>query len=271
MKILTLLRGLWVSGRPIHSVIAGCATGATIAFLPAAIWWPALAAGCAMTFVTMAGFIINDIYDKSKDALACIQRPVTIGLVTRPQGIIASGLLILISLGLTPLHGKSMVILSITAASVILYSFFARHFPLFKGLYTALLCCAPLSYGAAVGGGQFPNTVFAALVLYISGREVYLDIRDIEGDSRFGLKTIPVLIGVAAARRMAVILIVVGGLSMLVVVRSTLGYLLACSSLLLLGLVLTWPGLELRRRLQLTRMPMFLGALALASTVWTVQ
>jgi 4-hydroxybenzoate polyprenyltransferase len=217
----------------------------------------------------MAGFILNDVHDRPKDALAFIQRPVTVGLISVRQAITASSFLFIIAFCVTPSHGRSTTILLITALAVTIYSIFAQRFPILKGVYTALLCCAPLSYGAAVGSGRFADTVFGALVLFICGREIYLDIRDIEGDRRFGLTTVPVFIGIPAARKVAVMLMIAGGLSILVIVRSTIGYLAAGGSLVLLGLVLTWPGIELQRRLQLTRFPMLLGAFALASTVWT--
>lgn len=271
MELLRFLRDLYMSGRPIHSGIAGFTTGATVAFLPSATWPIMLSAGCAMSCVTMAGFITNDVYDRSKDALALIRRPITLGLISARKAIIASGLLFFIAFCVAPIHDRSIATLFVTAVLVVAYSPFAHRVAILKGVYTALLCCAPLSYGAAVGGGQFANTAFASLVLFASGREVYLDIRDIDGDSRFGLRTIPVLVGIPVARGMAIGLMIAGGLFMLVVVRSTTGYLAAGSSLILLGLVLTWPGLELRHRLQLTRAPMLLGAFALASTVWPGQ
>jgi 4-hydroxybenzoate polyprenyltransferase len=230
-----------------------------------------LAAACAMCCVTMAGFIVNDVYDKPKDALAFIQRPITVGLISSREAILGSGILFIIALCVTPVNVRSLAILCITAVSVVLYSAFACRFPVLKGVYTAFLCCAPLSYGAAVGGGQFSNTVSAALMLFITGREVYLDIRDFDGDSRFGLRTVPVIIGISVAQRLAVTLMIVGGLFTLILVRSTIGYLAAVSSFVLLGLILAWPGIELHRRLQLTRVPMVLGSFALASTVWSGQ
>jgi 4-hydroxybenzoate polyprenyltransferase len=216
----------------------------------------------------MAGFIVNDVCDRPKDILACVQRPIAMGLISSAEGVVGSSLLFTMAFCVTPLLGRSVLILFFTAGAVVAYSTFARRFPILKGVYTALLCCAPLAYGAAIGGGEFAITVYAALICFICGREIYLDVRDVAGDSRFGLQTIPVLIGILAAKRMAIGLMIAGGLFTLIVVRSTTGYVAAASSLLLLGAVLTWPGIELHRRLELTRIPIFLGAIALASTVW---
>jgi 4-hydroxybenzoate polyprenyltransferase len=269
MRILSLLRSLYISGRPIHSGIAGFAAAVTIAFLPSATWSTVLPAACAMCCVTMAGFIVNDVYDKPKDALAFVQRPITIGVISAREAIIASGILFTVALCVTPIHERSITILLVTAVSVVVYSAFACRFPVLKGVYTAILCCAPLFYGAALGGGQFSNAVYLALVIFVTGREIYLDIRDLDGDSRFGLRTVPVLIGISAAQRLAVVLMAAGGVFMLILVRSTVGYLAAAFSLALLALILAWPGIELHRRLQLTRIPMLLGSFALASTVWS--
>jgi 4-hydroxybenzoate polyprenyltransferase len=217
----------------------------------------------------MAGFIINDVYDRPKDALAFIQRPIALGLISPREALFGSGVLFGIAACVTPQRGRAIAVLFITALSVVAYSAFAHRFPVLKGVYTALLCCAPLSYGASVGGGQFSNAVFTALVMFITGREVYLDVRDYEGDRRFGLRTVPVRIGISAAERLAVVLMVTAGLFILFLVRSMIGYFAAASSLLILCIVLTWPGIELQRRLQMTRIPMSLGSLALASTVWS--
>jgi geranylgeranylglycerol-phosphate geranylgeranyltransferase len=268
LNALRILRGLYVSGRPINSGIAGFGAGATVAFLPSATWSDILSATCAMSCITMAGFIINDLCDRPKDTLAFVQRPITLGLISSWEAIVGSGLLFTIAFCVSAPRGRSLTILLVTAVAVVAYSAFAHRFPSAKGLYTALLCCAPLAYGAAVGEAEFDSGVYTALVLFILGREIYLDIRDIDGDRRFGLRTIPVLIGILAARRMAVGCMIMGSLLTLIVVQSAAGYAAAASSVLLLCIVLSWPGIELHRRLRLTRIPMFLGAIALASTVW---
>ena len=262
-----LLSALFVSGRPIHACIAGFTAGATIVFLSSPTLPLVLGASCAMACITMAGFVINDIYDRPKDALMSTNRPITIGLISPSEATIGSGFLLGVGFLVSPSHGSSLAILFGAAAAVVIYSSFAWRFPMLKGIYTALLCCTPFAYGASMGGGAFAANVYAALVLFVSGREIYLDIRDIDGDSRFGLRTIPVQIGIPAARRVAIILMVTGGLATLLLVRSTTAYLAATASLVVLGLVLVWPGVPLHRRLQLTRIPMLLGAFALASTV----
>jgi geranylgeranylglycerol-phosphate geranylgeranyltransferase len=262
-----ILQGLFISGRPTNAGIAGVAAGATVAFLPSSTWPDVVATACAMTAITMAGFIMNDLFDRPKDILASIQRPITLGLISSREAIVGSGLLFTMAFCVTPLRGKALAILLVTSVAVIVYSTFAHRFPFAKGLYTALLCCAPLAYGASVGEAVFGLPIYLALVLFTFGREIYLDIRDIDGDRRFGLGTIPVIVGILPAQRIAVGLMITGGLWTLLIVQSSTGYATAALSLLLLCIVLAWPGIELRLRLRLTRIPMFLGAIALASTI----
>jgi 4-hydroxybenzoate polyprenyltransferase len=224
-----------------------------------------------MSCITAAGFMINDLYDKPKDRLGSVQRPITVGAVSPLEAVISTVLLIAAAFWVTPLERSSTTILLVVTVGVVAYSSVSRRLPLLKGLYTALLCCAPLVYGASFGRGKFTLGVYVALILCISGREIYLDIRDIQGDCRFGLRTIPVLVGIRTARHMAVALMIIGSILTLLLVRSSLGYAAAGSSLALLILILWWPDVQPQFRLRLTQVPMLLGALALSSTVRPFQ
>ena len=264
-----LLWDIIVSGRPTTSLIAGALTGATIASIPATSWSSMLRAAVALSFVTMAGFILNDVHDRAKDVLKSERRPIAEGTLSPRAGLVASTVLIVAALLSTPTYGGSRAVVVATAAGVILYSYAAYSFPSIKGIYTACLCCAPLVYGATVGGGRFTLPTYAALMVFISGREVLLDLQDVDVDRGFGLRTIPMLVGDSAARFAGIALMVSSACAVLLLVRSSFGYLAATLSLASLCAILSWPGINAPLRLRLTRIPMLLGALALATTVGT--
>lgn len=262
-----LLIDLLTSTRPLTSSIAGFGVTATLAFLPSVSLRTTTSAALAMTLITMAGFVINDLHDRAKDKLKPRQGPIARGQIPTHHAITFSVLLLACGVAATPMQGRSAAVLIVTLVAVVLYSFFAHWLPAFKGIYTALMCCAPLVYGVEIGDGNYTSAVYLTLALFVYGREVFLDIRDVDADSRFGLRTVPVLIGNAAARALAVGSMLLACIATMLLVRSTVGYIAAGSSFVALIAVLTWPRIDLFLRLRLTRLPMFLGGLALASTV----
>jgi 4-hydroxybenzoate polyprenyltransferase len=145
-----------------------------------------------------------------------------------------------------------------------LYTPVALRYPLIKGVYVAGLCCAPLYYGAVVGGTQYPWFLYVVLACFVLGREVLMDADELPGDSRAGVRTIAAVLGRRRAARIGATLMILSAAVLVAVVRGRIETLAAIGALVCLACVFAWPGLEGSRRIHLSRFPMLLGCMALA-------
>lgn len=150
-----------------------------------------------MFSVTLAGFIINDYFDYEKDKLADIERPITVGNISRRYALIGFIVIAAFTLLAEAMFAEmlSFGVILMTLFGVVLYTPFAHRVPLGKGLFTSLLTCAPILYAQVIASVSIPNYVYLIIILYVFGREVLLDIRDCGTDISYGLKTIPSYIG----------------------------------------------------------------------------
>ena len=85
---------------------------------------------------------------------------------------------------------SAVLVLVATIGLALLYSPFATTIPLGKNLFAALLSCAPLVYANAVSGRPLFSLSLAAIGLFIAGRELLLDLIDLDGDAAAGQKTV---------------------------------------------------------------------------------
>jgi 4-hydroxybenzoate polyprenyltransferase len=221
----------------------------------------------AMIFVTGAGFIFNDIFDYQKDKAGLKNRPICKDLISKRQGIIA-GVIFSISGILIPLLFKSfsgaMVILSTTIA-VILYSPFSKKYSLFKGLYTSLLCCTPILYANVISGKYITSYAYIAIILFIIGREILLDIFDFSGDAISKRKTLPVILGKQISNQLSCFFMLAGVITLLFLTKNNYIFL----SFSIISFLLTLISLVLPLRFELakiniTRLVMLIACLSLA-------
>jgi len=180
------------SGRTGVSCIAGFAGAVAVYRSPAFSWESVISMIIAMTFVTMSGFIMNDIYDREKDKLADKRRPITTGALSVTGAWCAVGGLIGASLALTYASfgvGSVSILLGI-AAALFVYSPVARRWPLIKGLYTAVLALSPFVFAYSAVEFVIPGGLALLLLVYIVFRESVLDALDSRGDMAAGVRTI---------------------------------------------------------------------------------
>jgi len=173
-------------------LIAGFAVGFIVARHTSLGWWHVFLQMIPITLVTMIGFVLNDIFDLDKDRIAQRDKPLATGLVSVEAAglaaIVLTGVMLAISFAIA--RGNSVPIVFITLAGVIVYSWWAQKFPTLKGIATALLCCAPFAYAAEISGITFPTEFYGFLLVFITGRELLLDVKDFEGDRRAGVLTL---------------------------------------------------------------------------------
>jgi len=155
-----------------------------------------------IVLVTMAAFVLNDLYDAPKDRLAGADKPVARGqvslLATRffAVGLMAGAVAVAALLR----QGYSLYVVVAALIAVWLYSPTSRRIPVAKGLAAAVLCCVPLAYASAVTSVRFPPALYLLLITFMVGRELLLDVLDLPGDLKAGIRTLAAYLGPAPSR-----------------------------------------------------------------------
>ena len=217
-----------------------------------------------MTALAMFGFAVNDIVDYDKDRAAGVQRPIATGTLSRQSAAwLAAALLVCAGL-LSAIAGSGGMVLAITGAALLLYSPIAQRYPLTKGVCVAGLCCLPLYYGTQVGDRHFPWFSYAVLSCFVLGREVLMDADELQGDTRAGVRTIAAILGGRQTARIGETFMLASAVVLIVLVRGGAAVLAAVATLVSLACLFAWPALTAGRRIQLSRIPMLVGSMALA-------
>jgi geranylgeranylglycerol-phosphate geranylgeranyltransferase len=255
---------LFGTTRPLSSVVVGTlAASATIAG-HGRLTLSGVAAGLCMTTLAMFGFAVNDIVDYHKDRAAGVQRPIAAGTLSKQSAAWLATALLLSAALFSAIAGSGRMVLAITAAVLLLYSPMAQRYPLTKDAWVAGLCCLPLYYGAQVGGRHFPWFSYAVLACFVLGREVLMDADELQGDTKAGVRTIAAMLGGHWAARIGVTLMLASAAILVALVRGRIAILAAVATLASLACLFAWPGLNSGKRIQMSRVPMLLGSMALA-------
>ena len=255
---------LFATTRPLSSVVVGTLAAAAAITGQGVLTLRGMAAGFGMTALAMFGFAVNDILDYHKDRAAGVQRPIAAGTLSRRSAAwLATALLL--SAGLfSALAGSCGVVLAITGLALLLYSPVAQRYPLTKDAYVAGLCCLPLYYGAQVGDRHFSWFSYAVLACFVLGREVLMDADELQGDTSAGIRTIAAILGGRRTARIGATFMLAAAVVLIVLVRGRTAVLAAVATLVSLACLFAWPGLNAGRRIQLSRISMLLGSMALA-------
>jgi 4-hydroxybenzoate polyprenyltransferase len=265
MRFGVLKHGL-LTGRPYSSAIAAvlAAQSARAGGGSATL---VIRVASAMMAVTMCGFILNDIHDLAKDRAGGVNRPIAAGHLTQVAAIWCAVVAAVVGVTFASFTLESALLMAATLLALLAYGPVARHAPLTKGLYTAGLCCIPLAYGSIVAHAHVPAFAFAALVVGVIGRELYLDCADIAVDSLAGLRTVPVVVGVTAAKAGASTTMVVGALLCVAAAQPGWGRSVASTSAVAILVILVHRRLDIRQQIGWSRWSMLLASIALTSTV----
>jgi 4-hydroxybenzoate polyprenyltransferase len=153
-------------------------------------------------FVTCAGFIFNDIYDYEKDKISKKNRPICSDKISKKNALIAATSISFISISIPFFfhNYNGFIVIGITVLGVVFYSPFSRKYSVCKGLYTSLLCCSPILFANVLSEKSIHFMAYGAIIFFITGREILLDIYDLKGDAKSGRKTIPFLIGIKKSK-----------------------------------------------------------------------
>ncbi len=226
------------TSRPITATVAGLA-----AFLilrsnnTYSLWW-SLIHSIPFVLVTMAGFIVNDVYDYEKDSRANVERPIAMGQLDRIRALYYALAIAAVAIGLslfTPSYLGRAALLT-TLVAVLLYSPLSRHVPIIKGAITAGLCLAPVIYASYLTTLQVPLFVYSSIAIFILGRELLLDTKDVERDLASGIKTIVAYLGTNLSRFVAWLLMFLGSVYFLLNLTSQYAIAVASLGLCCLGI-----------------------------------
>ena len=190
--------------------------------------------GLPIIFVTMIGFILNDIYDYEKDKASKKNRPICTDRL-KVKATLKWIILISILASVIDILYKdytSLLVIMFTIVGVAFYSPFSRRIPLFKGFYTALLCCAPLIYGLTIVRYPINFYYLIPIVIFVIGRELMLDVFDLAGDSIYKLKTIPIYLGKWLSLNLSWLCMYLGSYILFVMAHNPAGNIFSALSLL---------------------------------------
>jgi chlorophyll synthase len=190
------------------------ACGAVSSGAPILENWYLLLAGIALSGPLVCGTsqAANDWYDRHVDAINEPNRPIPSGRIPGRWGLYIAIAWTLVSLAVAALVGVWVFAATVFGLAMA-WAYSAPPFRLklngWLGNSAVGLCYEGLPWftGAAVLAGTLPNnTVLVMALLYSIGAHGIMtlnDFKSVEGDSRLGVRSLPVQLGVARAARLA--------------------------------------------------------------------
>jgi 4-hydroxybenzoate polyprenyltransferase len=104
--------------RPLSSLVAGTLSASVVIAAHGRLSLLSIAAGLAMTTLTMFGFVINDVAAYAKDAKAGVHRPIASGELSRSSALLFAAVLLVFVYLVAPPLGSGRNVLAITACSL---------------------------------------------------------------------------------------------------------------------------------------------------------
>ncbi len=167
--------------------------------------------------ITAASMLINDVVDMDVDRVNKPWKPL-------PSGRASPRIATVLSLLLAALGVLVNLFINVYAAATALvyalmglgYSFLRRHW--WSQLVVAASTTGPIVYGYTASPRHPGDILVVAglsttIFIVTLGREVLKAVQDIQGDSRQGYRTIPIVYGLEAARRLILLAGVTGPLA----------------------------------------------------------
>ncbi|MEM0360762.1 MAG: UbiA family prenyltransferase [Candidatus Diapherotrites archaeon] len=199
--------------RPLDGLMAGFAvlTGYFVAFGGIAFSEPLLYAVVSVFLFSGAGIALNDYCDFEMDKVNAPHRPLPSGRIKRKTALYFSVFLFAVAIAMASLINVQCFLLALLNTFLeVFYAFKFKRMPLIGNFVDSWFPASSFLYGALVipALGSVP---FLALLAFLAntGREIYGDIEDLEGDKKENAKTLPILFGVKTAKSMANLYIVV--------------------------------------------------------------
>ena len=196
----------------------GC--GVVSSGVPVSGRWPVIAAGAVLAgpLVCATSQAVNDWYDREVDAINEPERPIPSGRVPGQWGLYIGLGWTALSLAVASLLG-TFVLAAASFGLALAWAYSAPPIRLKKNGWfgnTAVAACyegLPWLTGAAVMTGALPGArIFIVAALYSLGAHGIMtlnDFKSIEGDTRWGVQSLPVQLGAERAGRLACLVMAV--------------------------------------------------------------
>ena len=161
----------------------------------------------------MGSFPLNDCRDIEKDRVNKPHRPLPAGIL-RPRTALILGIgleaaaIVCARFVSSSIGDFFFYVLLVIGAS--LYNVALKLFGPAKGIYTAIFLCMPFYFVAHRSSGLDDALFVFGVCLFFIGRELYMDIPDVSGDSLAGMLTLPQVIGEKRSHIVSVALMTCG-------------------------------------------------------------
>jgi len=144
-----------------------------------------------------AGIVLNDFFDFEMDKVNAPNRPLPSGKIKKQHALYYSAILFILAIALAAMINSFCLALALlNTALEILYAWKFKKIALLGNFTDSWFPASSFLYGALTFGSLGIVPVLAGLAfLANNGREIHGDLEDIEGDKKYGAKTLPILIG----------------------------------------------------------------------------
>lgn len=263
--------GILFVSRVVPSALLGLAVALPSLYCGLGIWQSCFSA-LPFFFSAIGAFALNDYCDVEKDKLNKPYRAIPSGKLSANfvlwygVALISFGLLTTLIFSRTKLE---FILYLICISGMTAYNLFVKYLSLSKTFLTATVSSLPLLFSVMVF--DYPRVYILlpiAASSFILGREWLMDIRDVKGDAKGNIVTVPMIIGSRATTKLGFGLQLVAGLLLLPIAISSFSYwhfsLIAFVFLSTIGLYFLWSvgsGRFEQRVIRLLWIPMFCGLL----------
>lgn len=168
-----------------------------------------LLAVMATFLICGSGNVINDYFDYKIDKINMPRRPIPSGRVSRKSALCLFWIVSILGLALSYLVGFSFFAIALFNFAVSgMYAWKLKR-TLIKGIFVAYLGSSAFIAAPFISG--FPTNLFGSALLTLIlisflgtlSRQLLMDIRDMQGDKKAGVRTLPLAIGKKPARIIA--------------------------------------------------------------------
>lgn len=168
---------------------------------------PLLLAVTSVLFVEMSLFSSNDIFNIKEDKINNPTRPIVAGELSTREAVAFTFITGLIAVLTSAMVNTACLVVIIVALVVgnLYNSYFKRH-AFFGNIIVSGLTSFTFPYGAiSIAGTLTEKSLLFFMIAFLAnlGREIAKGIRDLEGDTRVGICTLPCEIGTNNAGKLA--------------------------------------------------------------------
>ncbi|MEQ1758247.1 MAG: UbiA family prenyltransferase [Vicinamibacterales bacterium] len=182
--------------RAVSAVLVGSMVGLGL-FLGGMPWSQATLCAAPFVLAVMGGGAINDFFDRERDAVNKPWRAIPAGVIS-PDGALRLAITLLSGSVATAIFANysrlQLGVFAATLGGVVVYNIVVRYAPVAKTFFTGILCALPMVLVLDYVRAPLMSLCLA-MVAFIAGRELLMDVLDIHGDRLARTTTLPCKLG----------------------------------------------------------------------------